>query len=138
MPSESLTPMPSATLTPVEIALERGLVAQYTKESNYKFFNLKEFQTWLATKPPQAPVTVGSRWTHTNGNVYSVYDLTNTQSDRPDKYPVLVSYCGSNGNTWSRKLSDWHRSMTPVPASTGTQTGRISAATPSTSNHPQG
>lgn len=85
--------------------------------------------------PLQPPVVLGSIWQHTNGNQYVVYDITNTQSaslPRPEypakvnycgkpmgpplpKYPVMISYCGKNGNTWSRKLSDWHRSMTLIP-----------------------
>jgi hypothetical protein len=61
------------------------------------------------------PVTIGSRWKHTNGIPYVVYDITNVTSKNPN-YPVMVSYRGENGNRWSRRLDDWYRSMVPVSA----------------------
>lgn len=83
----------------------------------------------LVPMPP--PVIPGTFWVHLNGNLYEVYELTNVASDRPEKYPVMVSYRGANGFTWSRKLSDWHRSMMLIPPSTAlllTSTCRFSAA----------
>ena len=54
----------------------------------------------------------GELWTHRNGNVYKVLMLTNIQLDRQDKYPTTVVYQNiSNDAKYSRKLSDWHRSM---------------------------
>lgn len=53
----------------------------------------------------------GSRWMHKNGNIYTVLMLTNTESDDHFRYPPMVVYRGANGNTWTRKASDWDRSM---------------------------
>jgi len=54
-------------------------------------------------------------WMHSNGILYRVIMLTNMQSKK-EKYPPTVVYeTISNGNVWSRPLSDWHRSMTFVP-----------------------
>lgn len=62
----------------------------------------------------KAKVTVGSKWRHSNGNEYEVVALANENTERPDEYPVTVVYEGRNGRIWSRRLSDWHRSMSPV------------------------
>lgn len=56
-------------------------------------------------------VAPGSVWQHKNGHRYTVLTLLNTDSARQDDYPIIVAYRGSNGKTWARKLSDWHRSM---------------------------
>lgn len=59
----------------------------------------------------------GSFWQHHNGNRYTVLMVTNTEGDDPtkrEKYPPTVVYEGQNGKLWSRKLADWHRSMTPI------------------------
>ena len=56
-------------------------------------------------------ISAGSRWVHKNGNVYTVLMLTNTESDDHFRYPPMVVYRGENGNVWSRKASDWDRSM---------------------------
>ncbi len=56
-----------------------------------------------------------SLWRHTNGNVYTVLMIANEFTENPDKYPVTVVYQGANGRVWCRPLSDWHRSMTPMP-----------------------
>jgi|SRR5688500_13143144 len=71
-----------------------------------------------------APLEIGSRWQHKNGNYYTVDKITNRDSTRQEDYPVTVVYHGDNGKEWSRKLSDWHRSMTfvaaaPSPAESG-------------------
>lgn len=55
---------------------------------------------------------VGSKWTHTNGNLYEVIAIANKDTEYPDKYPITVVYKGENGKIWSRPLSDWSRSMT--------------------------
>lgn len=49
---------------------------------------------------------------HPTGNLYRVLMITNQRTSHPDKYPVTVVYQNiHNDNTWSRPLSDWHRSM---------------------------
>lgn len=56
---------------------------------------------------------VNSVWVHgSTGNLYTVLMITNIL----DKvlYPRTVVYRGANGNNWSRKVSDWHRSMTEL------------------------
>lgn len=55
----------------------------------------------------------GSVWEHhPTGNIYRVLLITNQQTQRPDKYPITVVYENTNtGTTWSRPLSEWHRSM---------------------------
>ncbi len=58
---------------------------------------------------------VWSEWQHKNGNQYRVVTMANTQTTRPDEYPVTVVYENiHNGVIWSRKFSDWHRSMTEI------------------------
>jgi len=58
-------------------------------------------------------VQPGQRWIHRNGQRYRVLLLTNQQSTQAS-YPVTVVYQNtSNLTTWSRPLSDWHRSFTP-------------------------
>jgi hypothetical protein len=44
--------------------------------------------------------------------IYEVLFLTN-RCDNP-RYPRTVIYRGPNGNTWSRRADDWHRSMRPI------------------------
>ena len=54
-------------------------------------------------------------WTHRNGIAYEVLLLTNENADEANKvnYPITVVYRNiQNGLTWSRPLSDWHRSFT--------------------------
>ncbi len=58
----------------------------------------------------------GKKYKHTNGIVYTVLFLTNTDADeaQKEKYPVTVIHQGANGKRWSRFLSDWDRSFTLV------------------------
>jgi hypothetical protein len=63
--------------------------------------------------PSEIP-KIDTRWRHTNGNHYIIYDVTNLHSTNLEKYPIRISYRGDNGFTWSRNLDDWHRSMTKV------------------------
>lgn len=57
---------------------------------------------------------IGSLWQHRNGNKYEVIMLTNLESSK-ETYPITVVYKNSNtGTIWSRKLSDWHKSMTKI------------------------
>ena len=58
---------------------------------------------------------VGRQFKHTNGNIYTVVMVTNTHG-RLERHPIDVIYIGQNGKEWSRKLSDWDRSFTPVDA----------------------
>lgn len=57
---------------------------------------------------------IGSEWKHTHGNYYRVLLIANEDMVRPIYYPVTVVYEGTNGKIWSRPLSEWYRSMTPV------------------------
>lgn len=69
----------------------------------------------MTTPNIQAPA-VGSNWSHTNGNNYQVTLVTNLLSTRAE-YPVTVVYTNqANGTVWSRPLTEWYRSMTPVTA----------------------
>ena len=79
----------------------------------------EDFESLHLCKPAPTPTpTPGSVWMHRNGNRYAVVMITNAESERQEKYPTTVVYRNvSNGNVYSRKLSDWHRSMTEVGAS---------------------
>lgn len=63
-------------------------------------------------------VAPGKQFKHTNGAIYTVLLLTNTHStpERLIKHPIDVVYIGQNGRIWSRPLSDWGRSFTPLTA----------------------
>lgn len=65
---------------------------------------------------PESKVEPGSRWRHYNGNEYTVLVLTNEYTEHPETYPITVIYQGANGRIWSRRLDDWHRSMTRIEA----------------------
>lgn len=72
----------------------------------------------IYTEDPTETVSrpgLGSRWRHTNGNMYTVTGYSNDTAPS-DKYPLTIHYMGDNGNNWSRQLSRWHGSMTFVPA----------------------
>ncbi|WP_315729914.1 hypothetical protein [Bradyrhizobium sp. SZCCHNRI2010] len=57
--------------------------------------------------------TIGSLWTHTNGNLYQVVEFTNIETDRQDRYPTTIIYRNfKNAKLYSRPLVDWERSMT--------------------------
>lgn len=58
---------------------------------------------------------VGSIWTHRNKGLYQVVELLNCEGDDLEhrlKYPPAISYRSANGKKWTRRLDDWHRSMT--------------------------
>lgn len=58
----------------------------------------------------------GSYWRHKNGGAYRVIVVANEKSDRLDEYPITVVYRRLIDNTvWSRLLSRWYGSMTPLP-----------------------
>ena len=70
---------------------------------------------WIYAVPVTVEeVTPLSRWRHSNGNIYAVVLIANEYSENQDRYPTTVVYRGYNGKTWSRPLSDWHRSMTKM------------------------
>jgi hypothetical protein len=78
-----------------------------------KLDEIIDFKPWNKRNtliPPKVP-GLNTWWKHSSGRLYQVYDVTNLYSDRPEKFPVSISYRGENGKTWSRKLSDWHRSF---------------------------
>lgn len=43
---------------------------------------------------------------HHSGKVYTIIELTNTKR-LSDAFPVTVVYMGTNGNMWSRPLSEF-------------------------------
>lgn len=56
----------------------------------------------------------GSVWRHYKGRLYSVICVSNIDSERDD-YPITVVYKNIETNQiWSRPLSKWFDSMTPV------------------------
>lgn len=70
---------------------------------------------WRYAVPvPVEEVTPLSRWRHSNGNIYAVILIANEHSENQDRYPTTVVYRDYDGKTWSRPLSDWHRSMTKM------------------------
>jgi hypothetical protein len=82
----------------------------------------KEYLTYKSKATPKkwvAEITEyleGHKFKHTNGNIYTVLFLTNTQAEpeRWKDHPIDVIYEGANGNKWSRPLSDWFRSFTKI------------------------
>ncbi len=52
----------------------------------------------------------GSKWTHENGNIYTVLLITNEHANDNERYPVTVVY-QANNLIWSRPLSRWHSRM---------------------------
>ena len=70
---------------------------------------------WRYAVPvPVEEVTPLSRWKHSNGNTYAVLLITNEHSENQDRYPTTVVYRDYDYKTWSKPLSDWHRSMTKM------------------------
>ena len=73
---------------------------------------------WIYAVPVEAvpveEVTPLSRWKHSNGRTYAVLLVTNEHSENQDRYPTTVVYRDYDGRTWSKPLSDWHRSMTKM------------------------
>jgi len=58
--------------------------------------------------------SVGSKWRHKSGTVYTVLMLANDCTERPYEYPVTVVYQGGNGLIWCRPLYRWVGSMTAL------------------------
>lgn len=91
---------------------------------NYKFkrtitgfsggwFHTNSVASWKYAAPVEE-VTPLSRWRHSNGNIYAVVLIANEHSENQDRYPTMVVYRDYDGRTWSKPLSDWHRSMTKM------------------------
>lgn len=68
---------------------------------------------WIYAVPVEE-VTPLSRWKHSNGSTYAVLLVTNEHSENQDRYPTTVVYRDYDYKTWSKPLSDWHRSMTKM------------------------
>lgn len=83
-----------------------------------KLDEIIDFKPWNKRNTliePKVPAS-GTVWEHTNGNLYVVYDVTNAESDRPEKFPITISYHGlTNLKRWSRPLSQWYRSFKHRP-----------------------
>lgn len=49
-----------------------------------------------------------TRWRHNNGTEYIVYDITNENTNKYEKFPVTVSYYDPEKKVkYSRKARDW-------------------------------
>lgn len=93
-----------------ESALGDRLKRTVTGFSN-GWFHTNSVASWRYAAPvPVEKVTPLSRWRHSNGNIYAVVLIANEYSD----YPTTVVYRDYDGRTWSKPLSDWHRSMTKM------------------------
>jgi len=57
----------------------------------------------------------GTVWQHKSGRLYTVLCIANHASDEQERYPATVVYQGQDGNIWSRRVDDWHRSMIASP-----------------------
>ena len=58
---------------------------------------------------------IGSVWQHHNGNIYTVFCLSNRGIPAREKYPLTVTYRNIHtGELYSRRASDWLRSMTEL------------------------
>lgn len=75
----------------------------------------------------------GTRWKHYNGNIYAVTFMTNITPEPDERYPATVVYQNvANLTRWSRRLDDWHRSMTletPAPGPLAAATAKREAIT---------
>jgi hypothetical protein len=59
-------------------------------------------------------IPIGSKWQHTNGNIYFVCGLANLDT-KSEKYPVTVIYTNiATKSLWARPASDWRRSFTLI------------------------
>lgn len=95
---------------------DQAVKGRITKEiTDYRggWFRVNGTFPWCYAVPVEE-VKLLSRWTHSNGNTYTVFLITNKSSENQDRYPTTVVYIDCNGATWSKPLSDWHRSMTKM------------------------
>lgn len=75
---------------------------------------LNELRRNTVTATPDIPA-ISSLWRHKKGDVYMVYDVTNEGTDKPDEFPVTISYRNiDTGRKFSRALWRWHGSFTPL------------------------
>jgi hypothetical protein len=59
-------------------------------------------------------IPLNSRWKHTNGNIYVVYDHTNVCCDRAD-YPLRISYRNEEtGQKYSKDAEGWFNNRTII------------------------
>lgn len=59
---------------------------------------------------------LGSTWKHTNGNVYILDSISNSDSYR-EEYPTLVNYHGTNCEHWSKHIEEFLSKMSPCDSS---------------------
>jgi len=64
----------------------------------------------MTTKIPSP----GSKWRHTNGNLYEVLHIANLHADdtRRHEYPIIVVYQGEDGRIWAKPLEGFLASRT--------------------------
>lgn len=67
------------------------------------------------TIPEEVPA-IDSCWLHNSGNIYCVRNISNSLSTS-SRYPQTVVYEDTDGGIWSRPLTEWHKSMTLLEAS---------------------
>lgn len=97
----------------IGIALEDECVYhQLPNGTDSRKTSLSDWHSEFTAAPdvPEIP-DLGSVWQHKeHGALYLVYDITNKESARLEKYPVRLSYRRlKDGTTWSRSLTDWHK-----------------------------
>lgn len=96
----------------------KGRITKEVVACRNGWFETNGLVPWLYAVPVEAvpveEVTPLSRWKHSNGSTYAVILITNDHSENQDRYPTTVVYRDYNGITWSKPLSDWHRSMTKM------------------------
>jgi hypothetical protein len=59
-------------------------------------------------------IKIGSTWAHHSGREYRVLILANTETARPEEYPITVIYQGANGHIWAKPLDNFLAKMTWV------------------------
>lgn len=56
----------------------------------------------------------GSRY-EKSGNIYTVIEIANIETTKPDTYPVTVIYKGDNGKVWATTLENWNKKAKFIP-----------------------
>lgn len=105
-----------AVSIPDGIGATDDLMETIKHESHPAFYNGQKLSFTLSSRDFRAAEhpAPGSIWQHTNGNRYCVLMITNADSDKEKYQPSVVHRNVFNGKTYSRELSDWHRSMSRV------------------------
>jgi hypothetical protein len=63
----------------------------------------------------EADFPLYTHWLHKNGNRYVIVGITNKAIPGKPDYPPTINYVNARtGEPYSRKASEWHRSMTRV------------------------